>query len=335
LQVQKEIARFKPDVVHIHNFFPQFSPSVYSACQVAQVPVIQTLHNYRLLCPNALLFRKNRPCEDCIGKLIAWPGITHGCYRKSHLGTAAIAAMLATHKVLNTWNSSVDAYLALSEFAKGKFVAGGLPEDRLFVKPNCLARDPGLRTRSSGFALYVGRLSAEKGIRTLLTAWRLLPNRQLKIVGDGPLRSNVEDSRNSNLEFLGSKSSSEVLELMGEAAFLVVPSECYENFPRVIVEAFSRGVPVLASDLGSIREIVRDRHTGVLFQPGDSDDLACQAEWLFGHCADLERMSSAARNEFLAKYTAERNYDLLMEVYAHAAERSKRRHAKSLAVPPV
>jgi glycosyltransferase involved in cell wall biosynthesis len=323
-RVKAEIAKFNPDVVHIHNLFPQFSPSVYYACKKARVPVVQTLHNFRLICPNAILFREGRPCEQCIGHFIPWPGIANACYRNSRSGTAAVAVMLATHRVLRTWNTCVDAYITLSEFARRKFVAGGLPSDRLFVKPNCLTPDPGARKNSSGFALFVGRLSAEKGLSALLTAWQQLQDRKLKIVGDGPLRGAVEEMRGSNVEFLGSKSSADVLELIGAAAFLVMPSECYENFPRVIVEAFSRGVPVLASRIGSAQELIRDGCTGIFFRPSDPNDLATKAEWLFSHSVDLERMSQGARSEFLAKYTGDQNYDRLMQIYGFASELSKK-----------
>jgi len=324
-RVQAEIRSFKPDVVHSHNFFPQFSPSVYYACKEAQIPVVQTLHNFRLICPNALLFRDGKPCELCVGKSFAWPGVIHACYRDSRSGTAAVATMLATQRLLGTWDTCVDAYIALSEFARSKFVAGGFPTDRLFLKPNCLMPDPGPRTNSGGFALYVGRLSVEKGIQTLLAGWRKVENRQLKIVGDGPLRKVVMDSADGNIEFLRMKSRREVLELISEAAFLVMPSECYENFPRVIVEAFSRGVPVLASHSGSAQEIIRDGDTGVFFCPGDPEDLASKAEWLFKHSAELECMARSARSEFLAKYTGERNYERLMQIYTYAAERARQR----------
>ena len=332
-RVVAEIAACKPDVVHIHNVFPQLSPSVYYACKQFQIPVVQTLHNFRFICPNAVLFRRGQPCEQCVGKSLAWPGIAHACYRGSHSGTAAVAAMLTIHRWLGTWSTQVDAYIALSEFARCKFVAGGLPADRLFVKPNCLTPDPGLRTSSAGFGLYVGRLSVEKGVETLVAGWSQLQHRKLKIIGDGPLRRTVEAMQASNIEFLGEKRHGDVLEFIGKAAFLVMPSGCYENFPRVIVEAFSRGVPLLATRIGSTQEIIRDNCTGVLFRPGDAHELAEKAEWLFSHPRDVDRMSQAARSEFLEKYTAGRNYERLIEIYALAAAHARHRYAKSVAVP--
>ncbi|HEY1802700.1 MAG TPA: glycosyltransferase [Terriglobales bacterium] len=330
VQVSKTIAEFSPDIVHVHNFFPRLSPSVYYSCSAARVPVVQTLHNFRLICPNALLFREGNPCELCVGKLVAWPGIIHGCYRHSHLGSAVVATMLGAHQLWGTWKTAVDAYITLSEFARQKLIAGGLPSSRLFVKPNCLAPDPGQRKRADSFALFVGRLSPEKGIKTLLAAWSHLPGRKLKIVGDGPLREAVEKAGLPDIKFLGRQSSGMVLDLIGSAAFLVLPSECYENFPRVIVEAFAKGVPVLGSRLGSTAELIDEGLTGMLFVSGDAKDLARKAEWLYAHPDELQQMSNAARNEYETKYTADRNYAQLMEIYRSAAEVSKQRYAHSM-----
>ncbi len=330
VQVEERITDSKPDIVHVHNFFPQLSPSVYYACTKAKIPVIQTLHNFRLICPNALLFRDGAPCEDCVGRLIPWPGIKNACYRDSHVGTAVVATMLTTHRLWGTWQV-VDAYIALSEFARRKLIAGGVPSSHLFVKPNCLMPDPGMCARSSDYALFVGRLSPEKGIKTLLAAWAHLPARRLKIVGDGPLRDVVEQTDIPNLEFIGPQSSEAVMGLIGAAAFLVVPSECYENFPRVIVEAFAKGVPVLGSRLGSTEELIDDGRTGVLFRPGDVPDLANKAEWLFTHSDELRLMSAEARREFESKYTAEHNYKQLMQIYCSATSVSKGRVANATA----
>jgi glycosyltransferase involved in cell wall biosynthesis len=330
VQLEKKIVASRPDIVHVHNFFPQLSPSVYYACRKAKVPVVQTLHNFRLICPNALLFREGKPCEDCVGRMIAWPGIRNACYRNSHVGTAVLATMITTHRLWGSWQA-VDAYIALSEFARRKLIAGGIPSSHLFVKPNCLTTDPGRRAGADDYALFVGRLSPEKGIKSLLAACAHLPARRLKIVGDGPLRDAVEQTKIPNLEFIGPQSSEAVMTLIGAAAFLVVPSECYENFPRVIVEAFAKGVPVLGSRLGSMEELIDDGRTGVLFQPGDAHDLANKAEWLFNHPDERQRMSDEARHEFETKYTAEQNYRQLMQIYCSATSVSKGRVAYAAA----
>jgi glycosyltransferase involved in cell wall biosynthesis len=321
VRVREEIASFAPDLVHVHNFFPQLSPSVYYACREAQVPVVQTLHNFRLICSNGLLFREGQPCESCVGKTLPWPGIVHACYRNSHAGSAVVASMLGAHRLWGTWNRAVDAYVTLSRFARQKLLAGGIPADRLFVKPNFVMPDPGSSRSPKGYALFVGRLSPEKGVETLLSAWRRLRGgRKLKVVGDGPLRRVVQEAQNPHIEYVGRQSSDTVLALMGAASFLVFPSECYENFPRVIVEAFAKGLPVLASRIGAAEEVIDDRRTGLLFRSGDPEALADGAEWLFSHPDALEPMSYAARTEFEGKYTAERNYDQLMAIYRSALQ---------------
>jgi glycosyltransferase involved in cell wall biosynthesis len=321
-QVEKEIRLFHPEIVHIHNCFPLLSPSVYYACRAAGVPVVQTLHNFRLICPNALLFRDGKPCELCISKTVPWPAIVHACYRESRAGSAAIASMLAVHRLIGTWNSAVHAYITLTNFSRDKLIAGGLPADRLLVKPNFLYPDSGPGRSAQDFALIVGRLAPGKGIATLLSAWaQLKPNRKLKIVGDGPLQPAIRlAARNLRIELLGRQTNQAVLNLMESASFLVFPSECYEGFPRVIVESFAKGLPVVASRLGSMSEIIDHGRTGLLFQPGDPQALADAVEWMFTHPVQLAQMSQAARCEFEAKYTADRNYERLMEIYQYASK---------------
>jgi glycosyltransferase involved in cell wall biosynthesis len=168
------IRRERPDVAHFHNTFPLVSPAGYYAAKAEGVPVVQTLHNYRLLCPNALFFRDGGVCEDCMGKAITWPGVVHKCYRGSRAASGLVTAMLATHRALRTWTDMVDVYIALTEFARRKFIEGGLPEERMTVKPNFVDPDPGPGTSDDGHALFVGRLSPEKGVDTLLAAGNAL-----------------------------------------------------------------------------------------------------------------------------------------------------------------
>lgn len=306
------------DVVHVHNFFPPISPSIYYAAKTKGVPVVQTLHNYRLLCPNALLFREERICEDCCGKSIPWPGILHGCYRGSRAATGATALMLAVHRAMSTWTEMVDCYIALTEFARQKFIKGGLPADKIVVKPNFVHPDPGIGRGNGGYALYVGRLSVEKGIDTLLAAWERLDGRiPLRIIGDGPLAGQVIEAtkRLSQVKWLGRRPMSEVYHLMGEAAMLIFPSKWYETFGRVAVEAFAKGTPVVAAGLGAIAELVERDRTGLHFCPGDPQDLAAKVDWLLERPKELARMRREARLEYETKYTAEKNYQQLIEIY--------------------
>jgi glycosyltransferase involved in cell wall biosynthesis len=309
------------DLVHVQNFFPLISPSVYYAAREEGVPVVQTLRNYRLLCPNALFFRDGQVCEDCLGKPVPYPGVVHSCYRESRAASAAATTMLTTHRALGTWNNLVNVYIALTHFAREKLIEGGLPADKIVVKPNFVHPDPGVGSGSGGYALYVGRLSVEKGLDTLLAAWEHLSDRiPLKIIGDGPLADLVKQAmaRQPSVEWLGRRPIAEVHQLMGEAAFLVFPSKWYETFGRVAVEAFAKGTPTIASNIGAIAELVDHGRTGLHFQPGDPIDLAAKVEWMLTHPERLAQMRQEARVEYESKYTAGQNYQRLMEIYALA-----------------
>jgi glycosyltransferase involved in cell wall biosynthesis len=315
-RVAARIAAFRPDVVHVHNFFPLFSPSIYYACRDAGVPVVQTLHNYRLICPNAQLLRDGRVCEDCVGKSVPWPSVLHACYRSSRAGSAAVAAMIAVHRRMGTWKNAVDAFIATTDFSRNKLIQGGLPAERIAVKPN-FAPDPGSAGDvHGGFALFVGRLSPEKGIATLFLSWdRLGGAIPLKVIGDGPLREEVVRRSTGGIEYLGAQRREKVQAMMREAAFLVFPSIWYEGLPMVIVEAFSVGLPVITSNLGSMASLVEHGRTGLHFRSGDAEDLAAKIEWPLAHPAEMARMRGEARAEYLAKYTPQRNYEMLMEIY--------------------
>ena len=319
-EVLKRLSKTHFDVLHVRNFFPLVSPSIYYAAKKKKVAVVQALSNYRLFCPNALLFRKGRPCEDCLNRRIAWPGVVHACYKRSHLGSGVVAAMVFTHHVLRTWTRKVDAYVAPSDFALRKFAEAGFPRDKLFVKPNFVHPDPGLKEGAGEYALYVGRLSEEKGLRVLLAAWGMVRSCiPLRIAGDGPMRKEVaaeiEAKGLQSVELLGHASPSEVVTLMHGARFLVFPSQCYEVLPRTIPGAFACGLPVVASRLGSMAEVIADGENGLHFTPGDAAELAEKVEWAWTHPDTMEEMGRAARREYEAKYTAERNYEMLMEIY--------------------
>jgi glycosyltransferase involved in cell wall biosynthesis len=320
------IRRERPDVAHFHNTLPLVSPAGYYAARAEGVPVIQTLHNYRLLCPVALFFRDGRVCEDCMGKAVPWPGVVHACYRGSRAASGVVATMLTLHRAIRTYTEVVDVYVALTEFARNKFIEGGLPAGKIVVKPNFVAPDPGPGQGGGGYALFVGRLAPEKGTGTMLDAWdRLGTGFPLKIVGDGPLKDRVAGAAagRSNVEWLGHRPVADVHALMRRADMLVFPSEWYETFGRVAVEAFAAGTPVIAANIGAVAELVEHGRTGLEFRPGDPEDLVTQVEWALSHPAELRRMRDEVRAEFEAKYTAERNYRALMEIYQAARERKK------------
>ncbi|PSN16428.1 glycosyl transferase family 1 [filamentous cyanobacterium CCT1] len=308
----------KPDIAHFHNTFPLISPAAYYALKEEGIPVVQTLHNYRLLCPNALFFRNGKICEDCLGKSLPLPGVVHGCYRESRSASAMVASTVSFHTWLNTWNKAVDRFIVYSQFAMDKFVQGGLPAEKLVFKTNFLHPDPGIGQGKGGYGLFVGRLSVEKGLGVMLDAWRQLDGKiPLKILGDGPMSDLVVEAMQTmpEIEWLGRRPLEEVYEVVGNAAFLVFPSEWYETFGRVAIEAFAKGTPVVASNIGAIAELVDHERTGLLFRPGDSTDLATQIHWLLAHPEKLRQMRQGARAEFEAKYTAGKNCKRLMEIY--------------------
>lgn len=308
----------KCDLVHVQNFFPLISPSVFYAAQASHVPVIQTLRNYRLLCPNALFFRNGGVCEDCLGKAIPYPGVIHGCYRDNVAASAVTASMLVVHRLLKTWQHKINGYIALTEFARNKFIEAGFPDSKIHVKSNFVSPDPGVGEGLGGYALYVGRLSIEKGLDTLLKAWEILNySIPLKIVGDGPLAEQVQAAAQASdkVEWLGRRPVTEVYDLMGNAEFLVFPSKWYETFGRVAVEAFAKGTPVIASEIGAIAEIVDSGKTGLLFEAGNPSDLASKVKDLLGSSSRLSQMRHQARDEFTSKYTAHKNYERLIDIY--------------------
>jgi len=307
----------RPDVVHAHNLFPLISPAAYYAAAAEGVPVVQSLHNYRLVCVGGMLSRQGRPCEDCASHLLPWPGVWHACYRdRAH--SAAIAAMLSLHRALGTWRREVHAFVTLTEFARSKFIMNGFAEDKLVVKPNFVADDPGIGCGDGEYALYVGRLSPEKGLQTLLNAWKGIGRScELVVVGDGPLRGASQEVP-EGVSFRGQLPRAEVYALMRRAKVVIVPSEVYETFGRVVIEAFASGAPVIAADIGALAELVGHGRTGFLFAPGSAADLKRQVVSLLSDPARAATMRKAARAEYQMRYTAEANYRILMAIYEKA-----------------
>lgn len=307
--------RFQPDVIHVHNTFPLISPSLYWAAYRRGVPVVQTLHNFRLLCPQAIFMRDGKTCEDCIGHL-PWRAVTRKCYRSSAAQSAVITGMLAVHRAAGTYRHRVTRYIALNRFARDKYIQGGLPAERLRIKPNFAPSTglPSWNARSGG--LYVGRLSSEKGLDVLAGALWSVPHVRIEVIGSGPLEPLARQAFKSG--YLGYLPLDDIMARMGRAQFLVLPSTCYENSPRTIVEAFSCGLPVIASRLGALADIVQEGVTGLLFNPGDPKDLAEKIAWAAAHPEEMLRMGRAARAEYEAQYTPERNYEMLIAIYEEA-----------------
>lgn len=314
-EIEKLCASVGAELIHVHNTFPLVSPAVFWVAARKRIPVIQTLHNFRLLCPQAIFLRNGKVCEDCIEK-VPWRAVTRRCYRGSAIQSAVAASTLTAHRLIGTYKEKVTRYIALNAFCRDKFIASGLPAERFRIKPNFVAASPapGWNKRNGG--LFVGRLSSEKGLEVLVDAVKLSGKADVSVIGSGPLTAMAEECFGEG--YLGFRSIDDIMARMREASFLVVPSICYETFPRTIVEAYACGLPVIASRLGALVDIVKDGITGLLFNPGDANDLAIKIAWAESHPDDMMRMGKSARLEYDAKYTAERNYQILAEIYEDA-----------------
>ncbi len=323
------ITTHRPDVLHCTNTFPLISPSVIHQAAKQRVAVVQSLRNYRLICPGTFLMRDDQPCQDCVGRAIPWPAVRHGCYRDSRPASAAVVAMLVLHRALGTWRRKVDAFFTLTNFARSKFIEAGFPKDRVHVKTNSVAPVEVAGIEKSDHFVFVGRLSSEKGVSTLLAAWAADPGLPpLKILGDGPLADEVRAAQknDSRIHWLGRRDHSEVQEILSRSQALVMPSLWYETFGRTIIEAYSVGTPVIASRLGAMEELVEEGRTGLFFEPGQADSLAEQV-WRFVALplAERQNMAAVSKSRYFEKYTPESNYQRLIEIYETARQRAKRR----------
>ena len=326
-KIAAALEEFHPDVMHVHNFFPLFSPSIYDACAERNIPVVQTLHNFRILHPNALLYHNGEVDERPLSGS-AYQCVSDRVYRKSILQTTIVAHMIEYHKRRDTWNKKVTRFIALTDFCKMKFVQGGILPHKIEVKPNFASEPKQLDVYEPPFpkdayCLFVGRLSEEKGVRTLLNAWEQqeipLP---LVIAGSGPFEQKLKGygSSDPRIRWLGHRPKDEIMGLMQNALALVFPSLWYEAFPMTIVEAFASGLPVIASRLGSMAELIEDGRTGYLFEPGNTGALASAVRRAHENREELNHMKSEARKEYERLYMPERNYRMLISIYERAIE---------------
>jgi glycosyltransferase involved in cell wall biosynthesis len=315
--LKQKILEFQPDLIHVHNFFPIASPSVFVVAYRAKIPVVMTLHNYRLICPAAVLYRNNAVCERCINKKFALEGVLNGCYRHSTIQTFLLAAMSWIHTFSRTWQRKITRYIALSDFEKRKFLdsALNLKSEQIMVKPN-FVEEYGYEMEKKGYFIYIGRLSEEKGIGTILKAFEN-SNIELYILGTGPLEEKVKESTNAhhNILWFGFQHKEEVIKKLKGAKALIFGSVCYETFGMTIIEAFSTATPVICSDLGAPAELVRHGVNGLHFQAGNSADLREKIDWINNHPHEHQMICTNARNEYETKYTAEKNYEMMMTLY--------------------
>ena len=330
-RIRTQLREAPCEIVHVTNFNPLISPSVFYAAKRSGAATVQSLHNYRLLCPGAYFMRDARPCEDCLTRRLKWPAVQHGCYRDHRGASAAITAMLAVHRGLGTWTREIDAYIALTDFSRGKYIAGGLPAQQIHVKPNFLEPSPHPGSSSGEFAIFVGRLSEEKGILDLLSVWSSLTSPiPLRVYGDGPLEALCRDRAAGceTIHMMGRQDQDSIHEAMRNAAFLVLPSRWYECFPMTLLECFATGCPVLVPGFGGMAELVEDHVNGLHFQPLDPADMKAVIEWAIDHRPELEALAKPARAKYEQSYMIQTNYEQLMAIYAAALARRDARQRR-------
>lgn len=327
-KLKSALREIRPEIVHVHNTFPILSPSVLYATSELNIPTVMTLHNYRIGCSAATALRKDEPCTLCLDKKSVLPALRYGCYRDNRLATLPVSLMIALHSAKNTWKKNVDAFITLTEFQREKMAQFGIPEASLFVKPQFLENpsEPLPWQQRESKAVFIGRLYAAKGIHILIDSWKKWGKdaAPLEIIGDGPMRNELmiaasKSAAASTISFLGNLSHAETMRRLSTAKLLILPSLCFEGFPMVVQEAYAYGVPIAASNIGSLPYLIPENRTGALFAPGNAESLLGSVQSLFADDRRLRILSTQARREFDSKYTADKNYDVLMSIYASAA----------------
>lgn len=322
--VKKIIKKENIDIVHVHNTLPLVSPSVYYAARHCKVTVVQTIHNFRLLCPGATFTRENKICEECVEKNL-FCSIKHKCYRGSLVQSIVSALTLGFHRLIGTYNK-VDGYIALTGFNKEKLM-NLVSKDKIYIKPNFVKKNGELhKGNSRDYFLFLGRIDELKGIRLLVEAWKEIDNLKLILVGKGPLEKEIKkyikDNDIKNIEFLGFKQNNEVMNLINSARGLIVPSQWYEGFPMTIAESLSLGVPVIAGDIGNLPSIINEMENGLLFKYNDKNSLIEKINILKDDSELIKKLSAGAMNSFNAQYNSEKNYEVLINIYNKCSRRN-------------
>lgn len=307
----------KIDVIHIHNLFPLISPSILYLAKKMKIPVILTLHNFRLIGGNPFLMRKGSINEESLKDKNPFSEIKYKSYNNSYLATFFLALSLWVNK--KAFHNYVDKYIALTDFAKRKFIQGGFPAEKIEVRPSSLSNFRKINSKRHLKAIYVGRIAKEKGIATLLEAWKDL-DYPLEIYGDGKTRIKSTE----NVKVMGLKPLSEIKKIMGESAFVIIPSEWYENLPNVLLEAYSTSTPVLTSDSKNLKDLVEKPKAGITFKMGNSVDLTEKAKYLFKNNKVRDKLGENAFKEYLKKYTPEKGYESLIKIYRDVINQNQR-----------
>lgn len=329
-KVQEVIQQFKPQIIHVHNWFFAASPSIFFAARKEGVPVIMTIHNYRFICANALLLRNEQPCELCVKK--TWPadGIRYKCYRNSASQSAMVTTVTSIHKTMGTWQKKVDNYIVLTPFAKSRLVGSSFKVDaeKLIIKPNFIP-DPGQGNQArEDFFLFAGRLSIDKGVHVLAKAFSQT-TLKLVIAGDGPEKDMLQQlyASASNITFAGKRNRSELLDMMKRCKAVIFPSLWYEGLPFVILEALATGTPVIASRLGNMAELITHGVNGFHFTPGNATELQNAVETMDKGGPQVEQLYGNARQTYLEQYHPDIHYKSILSIYETTIANSKKANA--------
>jgi len=325
-EIEEVIKKFKPDIAHIHNVFHTISPAVYRVIASHGVPIVQTLHNFRFFCIRGTFEREGKICQRCLGHSV-WNGVRYKCYRDSRSASILLATNLQIHRILQTFEKYISHYIVLNKFCRKKFISCGLSEKKISVKPNFIdIHDSDTQNNREG-GLYVGRMATEKGIAVLTEALSR-SSVPFKTIGDGPEAHLLQ--RLPQITMNKSVPREKVFVAMRNAEYLVMPSIWYETFGLVMVEAFACRLPVIASDIGAMAELVEDGKTGLLFKTGDASDLAEKLKWADAHPEQMREMGDTARNGYEQLFTSDKNYEQLLDIYEKVTDASTSRHTEKI-----
>lgn len=336
--IAEKLAQYPYDIMHVHNFFPLLTPSIFEAAREAAIPSVLSLHNYRLIHPNGLMYHRGKIDQRSV-KGSAYDCVWDGVYRDSKLQTAVAAHMIEYHRKAKTWHRFPTLFIALSEFSKNKFVEGGLPADRIMIKPNFLTDplseydDLKIEKEKSDYFLFVGRVSNEKGIEDLINCWLEINSpTKLLIAGDGPIKSKLMNRSKAlpSIEWLGQLSKKEVLKKLSKAKALIFPTKCFEGMPLILLEAMSMGCAVISSSIGNPKNMIDHGKNGLLYEPGDMSELIQSVRVIIENPEKASQLAENARERYLRMYTPEENYKSLMNIYSEAIKLEKERFTKSI-----
>ncbi|MFT7381272.1 MAG: glycosyltransferase involved in cell wall biosynthesis [Roseivirga sp.] len=315
-QVGKEFGAMlkieKPDIVHVHNIFPLITPIVFQVCQEMAVPVIQTLHNYRLLCVNTLFYRDGHICDDCLIEGSLKPGVTNRCYKNSYVQSALLSDSISFHFRKGTWANSVDQYFCLSEFAKEKFIQGGIPKEKLSVKAN-FVDEPINEITYESFILFAGKLEEQKGLLDFIELAKSKPEINFKVAGfcdDTTIFASF-----ANVEYLGEITRDKLMEYMSTCQAVLFLSKMYEGMPMTILEAFAHKKAVVARNQGAMKEMIDHGQNGLLFS--SFGELSNNLDQLIKDNRYLE-LGDNAFTTFRSLYSSDNGYHQLVNGYQKA-----------------